>query len=130
MRFVTIDEVLAIHSRMLEVGGGREGIHDFTLLHSAIERPKAQFSGTFLYASIWLMAAAMLHSLVKNHPFEDGNKRTAYFSTMKFLFDNGYDLIARHKQIIKFMVGVDVKNTSVEKIADWLEKNSKKRKNI
>lgn len=126
MRFITIDEVLAIHNRMLEIGGGREGIHDFTLLHSAIERPKAQFNGTFLYISIWFMAAAMLHSLVKNHPFEDGNKRTAYFSTMKFLFDNGYDLIARHKDIIQFMVGVDVKNTKIEEIADWLKKNSKK----
>lgn len=126
MRFITIDEVLAIHNRMLEIGGGREGIHDFTLLHSAIERPKAQFNGTFLYISIWFMAAAMLHSLVKNHPFEDGNKRTAYFSTMKFLFDNGYNLIARHKDIIQFMVGVDVKNTSIEKVADWLKNNSRK----
>ena len=126
MKFITIDEALAVHERMLEIGGGREGIHDFTLLHSAIERPKAQFGGVFLYTSIWLMAAAMLHSLVKNHPFEDGNKRTAYFSTMKFLFDNGYDLIAKHEQIIKFMVGVDVKNITVEEIADWLKKNSRK----
>lgn len=126
MKFITIDEVLAIHDRMLEIGGGREGIHDFTLLHSAIERPKAQFGGTFLYTSIWFMAAAMLHSLVKNHSFEDGNKRTAYFSTMKFLFDNGYDLIAQHKDIIRFMVGVDVKKTSIEEIADWLKKNSRK----
>ena len=126
MKFITLDEVLAIHNRMLEIGGGRDGIHDFTLLHSAIERPKAQFGGTFLYGPIWLMAAAMLHSLVKNHPFQDGNKRTAYFSTMKFFFDNGYDLVAKHKEIIQFMVAVDVKNTAMEQIAEWLKKNSRR----
>lgn len=126
MHFITLDEVLAIHSEMIALFGGRSGIHDFTLLHSAIERPKAQFGGTYLYTSIWIMAAALLHSLVKNHPFDDGNKRTAYTSTMRFLYKNGYNLKNKHKEGIEFMVGVDVKNTSIEKIADWLKKNSRK----
>ncbi|OGE18820.1 hypothetical protein A3E45_04500 [Candidatus Daviesbacteria bacterium RIFCSPHIGHO2_12_FULL_43_11] len=110
---------------MLEVGGGREGIHDFSLLHSAVERPKAQFGGKYLYSSIWLMAAAMLHSLVKNHSFEDGNKRTAYFSTMRFLRKNGHLLKVGEKDIIKFVVNIDVGNTPLEEIASWLKKNSK-----
>lgn len=124
--FITIDEVLIIHDKMLEVGGGRAGIHDFTLLHSAIERPKVQFSGQYLYTSIWLMAAALLHSLVKNHPFEDGNKRTAYFSTMRFLYKNRYNLSAKDSEAVKFMVEVDVKNTTLEQIASWLKNHSKK----
>lgn len=126
MKFIGLDEVLVIHDRMLEIGGGRGGVHDFTLLHSAVERPKAQFGGKYLYTSIWLMAAALLQSLVKNHPFEDGNKRTAYFSTMRFLQKNSYDLIAGHDQIITFMVKVDVKNLNLETITRWLKKNSKK----
>lgn len=126
MRFVTLDEILVIHDRILEVGGGRQGIHDFTLLHSAIERPKAQFGEKYLYTSIWLMAAALLQSLVKNHPFEDGNKRTAYFSTLRFLEKNGYTLEAKEEAILKFMVKVDVKNTNIEKIAFWLKKCSRK----
>jgi len=125
VKFLSLEEVLAIHDRMLEVGGGREGIHDFSLLHSAVERPKAQFGGKYLYSSIWLMAAAMLHSLVKNHSFEDGNKRTAYFSTMRFLRKNGHLLKVGEKDIIKFVVNIDVGNTPLEEIASWLKKNSK-----
>lgn len=127
MKFLLLEEVLAIHEQMLEIGGGREGIRDFTLLHSAIERPKAQYSGQDLYPSIWLMAAAMLQSLVKNHPFEDGNKRTAYFSTMRFLRKNGYFLEPKkEKGIIKFMIEADTKNKNIEQIAVWLRKNSKR----
>lgn len=126
MHFITLDEVLAIHGEMIALFGGRSGIHDFTLLHSAIERPKAQFGGTYLYTSIWIMAAALLHSLVKNHPFDDGNKRTAYASTTRFLYKNGYNLKNKHGEGIEFMVGVDIKNTSIKEIADWLKKNSSK----
>lgn len=126
MKFITLDEVLAIHDQMLSIGGGREGIHDFTLLHSAIERPKAQFGGKYLYQSLWLMAAALLQSLVKNHPFEDGNKRTAYFSTMRFLDKNKYSLEAKEDELIPFMVSVDVEKKNIEEISSWLEKYSQK----
>lgn len=114
---------------MVEIGGGRFGVHDFTLLHSAIERPKAQFGGTYLYSSIWQMAGALLQSMVKNHPFDDGNKRAAYFSTMRFLDLNGYSLEPKESEAIKFMVQVDVKNLTLERISSWLRKNSKKVKN-
>lgn len=111
---------------MLEIGGGRDGIHDFTLLHSAIERPKAQFSGSYLYTSIWDMAGALLQSMVKNHPFEDGNKRTAYFTTMRFLKINGYSLEPKEKEAIGFMISVDTNNLPHEQIYSWLKQNSKK----
>lgn len=127
VRFVTIDEVLAIHDRMLAVGGGRGGIHDFTLLHSAVERPKAQFGGKFLYPSLWLAAAALLQSLVKNHPFEDGNKRTAYFSAVRSLRKNGYLLeLETAGEIVRFMVKVDTANMTIKQIAAWLKKSSRK----
>lgn len=126
MNFLTLDEVLAVHERMISIGGGRIVIHDFTLLHSAIERPKAQFGGKYLYSSVWDMAAALLHSLVKNHPFDDGNKRTAYFSTMRFLYKNGYVLHAKREDFIPFIVNVDIKNLSLPTIASWLKKESRK----
>ena len=126
MQFITLDEVLIIHDLMLDIGGGREGVHDFSLLHSAIERPKAQFDGVHLYTTIWLMGAALLHSMVKNHPFDDGNKRTAYFSTVRFLKKNNYILAPNKAEIITFMVHVDVKNKTLEEVALWLEKNSKR----
>ncbi len=125
MRFITLEEVLAVHDRMIEIGGGREGMHDFTLLHSAVERPKAQFGGQHLYATIWLAAAVLMQSLVKNHLFEDGNKRTAYFSTMRFLHKNGYILSPSKQAALTFMVAVVVERKSVEEIAAWLKKHTK-----
>lgn len=125
MKFISLDEVLAIYDEMLKLYGGKAGIHDFTLLHSAIERPNAQFRGKFLYQSVWQMAAAMLQSLVKNHPFEDGNKRTALVSTARFLYKNGHDLFFDQDELIEFMVGVDTKNRSLEEITVWLRNHSR-----
>jgi len=126
VKFISLEEVLAIHDRMLEIGGGREGIRDFALFHSAVERPKAQYGGKFLYGSLWLMAAALLQSLVKNHPFEDGNKRTAFISAIRLLYKNGYQFKAEKNKIIKLMVGVGIGNKTIGQIAKWLKKNSVK----
>ena len=127
MNYLTLEEVYAIHQRMILVGGGRGDIHNFTLLHSAVERPKATFGGQELYPSVWLKASALLHSLVKNHPFDDGNKRTAYYSTMRFLYINGYILNAPKKPVISFMVSVDIHNLSLNEISRWLKSHSKKK---
>ena len=124
MKHLDLEEVLAIHQRMLQVGGGRGGVRDFTLLHSATERPRASFGGKDLYPSIWTKAAALMQSLVKNHPFNDGNKRTAFFSTLRFLHKNHYQLTAPGPEIIKFMINVDVKKLSTDHIATWLKKHS------
>lgn len=128
MNFLTLEDVYAIHQRMIIVGGGRGDIHDFTLLHSAVERPKVTFGGQELYPTIWSKAAALLHSLVKNHPFDDGNKRTAYYSTKRFLYLNGYSLQGSKKYVVPFMVSVDVKNFSLETIASWLKNHCRKMK--
>ncbi len=126
MNYISLDEVYAIHLRMITVGGGRGDIHDFTLLHSAIERPKVTFGGKELYPTIWNKAAALIHSLVKNHPFDDGNKRTAYYSTKRFLFMNCWQLSAKKDDVITFMVSIDVKNLSLPTIERWLRTHSKR----
>jgi len=63
MKYLDIGEVIVIHEKMLEVGGGREGVADYRLLHSAVQRPIATFVGKPLYATIWLQAAALIHSM-------------------------------------------------------------------
>lgn len=127
MNYLTLEDVYAIHRTMIAVGGGRGDIHDFTLLHSAVERPKATFGGQDLYPSVWTKAAALLHSLVKNHPFDDGNKRTAYYSTMRFLYLNGFVLKGKKVDVVTFMVSVDVKNRTQHSIASWLRSHCMKR---
>ena len=126
MIYLTLEDIYAVHVQMIAVGGGRGDIHDFGLLHSAVERPKATFAGQDLYPTIWLKAAALLHSLVKNHPFDDGNKRTAYYSTKRFLLLNGWVLFSNTNDTVKFMVSVDVKNLTLDEIVEWLRKHSKK----
>lgn len=126
MTYLDLEEVLAIYEKMIEIGGGREGIRDFTLLHSAVERSKATFAGKSLYPTIWLKAGAYLQSLIKNHPFEDGNKRTGYFSTMRFLAKNGYDLLASQKTLVKFTISVDTQKLTLDEIAKWLKTHSRK----
>lgn len=126
IQYISIDEVYAIHERMIEIGGGRAHVRDFALLHSAIERPKVTFGGYEMYSTIWLKAAALMHSLIMNHPFTDGNKRTGYFSTFFFLHKNKYDLIAKKQEFIPFCIRVDNERLKIEEIALWLQKHARK----
>lgn len=125
MKFLDFEEVLAVHDLMLKVGGGGEGIRDFTLLHSAMERPKASFGGRDLYPTIFHKAAALMHSLVNNHAFADANKRTAFGCTARFLHLNGYKLRAGRKAIIKLTMDVEAKKLNLDEIAKWLKKHAR-----
>ncbi|KXK10190.1 MAG: Toxin Doc [Microgenomates bacterium OLB23] len=120
--FLSIEEVVVIHERMIEIGGGASGIRDIELLHSALGRPKASFSGEYLYPDILHMGSAILQSLVKNYPFVDGNKRTAFFATLRFFDKNEMQFIFDEVEIVEFMVRVDVENLSVQEITNWFEK--------
>ena len=124
MKYLDIGEVVIIHDLMIAVGGGRKGIADYRLIHSAVERPKATFAAKLLYPTIWLQSAALIQSLIKNHPFNDGNKRTGFFAATRFLKINGYQIIASQKRIVNFILHVDVKNLTLEEIGAWFRKYS------
>jgi len=85
--FLTLDEVLVIHERCIELFGGRDGVRDLGLLESALYRPQSGY-----YEDLATMAAATFESLLMNHPFVDGNKRVAFFATDVFLRLNGWKL--------------------------------------
>jgi death-on-curing protein len=87
IQFLSRDEVLAIHGRLIEVFGGPSGVRDPGLLESALYRPRTGY-----YSDLAEMAAAMFESLLMNHPFVDGNKRVAFFATDVFLRLNGWRL--------------------------------------
>lgn len=111
---------------MIKRFGGSHGIRDLGLLESAVYRPQASFDGKDLYKDIFDKAAALLQSLLRNHPFVDGNKRTALTSAGLFLKMNGYILMNLDEEV-RFSVSVDNKRLSLEKIATWLKKYSKRR---
>ena len=89
---LTAEQVLFIHSRLIDETGGSHGVRDTGLLLSAVERPKSGFGDTELYPDIFAKSAALMESLIKNHPFIDGNKRTAITSSAIFLQVNGHNL--------------------------------------
>jgi len=85
--FLSLDEVLAIHQRVIDVYGGADGVRDLGLLESALYRPQSGY-----YEDLVTMAAALFESLLMNPPFVDGNKRVAFFATDVFLRLNGWRL--------------------------------------
>jgi death-on-curing protein len=90
--FLTYEKVVQIHQDQIEAFGGSSGIRDEGLLYSALAQPQATFGQEMLHPSIPEQAAAYLYHLVMNHPFVDGNKRTAFAVTDVFLRLNGYRL--------------------------------------
>ncbi len=125
VRYITLDVVLAIHDDMIERYGGSFGIRDLGLLQSALARPQSSFAGQDLYPGIFEKAAALFHSLIFNHPFLDGNKRTTMSTTARFLFINGLELNVSALEFVEFPLKVGNKHLDIEQITGWLKKNTK-----
>ncbi len=97
--FLSLDEALAIHDRLIETFGGPRGVRDPGLLESALYRPRSGY-----YNDLAEMAAALFESLLMNHPFVDGNKRVAFFATDVFLRMNGWMLDVDAEQAHRFLI--------------------------
>jgi len=91
--FLNLAEVIEIHKDQIERYGGHPGLRDYHLLCSAVAMPEASFAGDYLHIDIFEMAAAYVYHLCKNHPFVDGNKRTALACGLVFLEINGITII-------------------------------------
>lgn len=124
--YLTVAQVLFIHDQMVKRFGGSFGVRDLGLVESAVARPQASFGGQNLYENIFDKAAALLQSLLKNHAFIDGNKRTALSSAGIFLKVNGYKLKNTHDEEVEFAVDVDNKHLPLEQISKWLKEHSSK----
>ena len=126
MRYLTAEQVLFIHARLIAETGGEHGVRDLGLLQSAVSRPQASFEGQDLYPDLYHKAAALLESLVNNHPFVDGNKRTGFTSAAMFLKINGFSLIASNQEVESFVLSIASGEGSIETITDWLKTYSTK----
>lgn len=126
MKYLTVEEVLFIHYRIIEETGGSHGVRELALLESAVQRPSATFSANDLYQDIFEKTSAIMHSIIKNHPFVDGNKRTAIAVAAVFLVSNGYDFTATNKEVERFAVKAATGAITIEGINRWFKKHSKK----
>lgn len=86
MRYLTVEEVLALHSRVIASSGGSLGVRNHNALHSAGAQPQMTFGGVDLYVTLARKAAALAHSLISNHPFIDGNKRVGHAAIEVMLY--------------------------------------------
>jgi death-on-curing protein len=125
--YLTAQQVLFIHARLIETTGGSHGLRDLGLLQSAVARPQATFDGADLYPDLWHKAAALMESLAQNHPFVDGNKRTAITATAMFLQQNGYVLQTTNEALEAFVMMVVEERPSLDAIVVWLKENVKGR---
>ena len=118
MNYLTPEQVLFIHARLIAETGGTPGIRDIGSLLSAIARPQATFEGESLYPDIFQKAAALFQSIIFNHPFLDGNKRTGITAAFLFLQLNGYKLAATQKELYTFTHSI-VGGVDIPYIAAW-----------
>ncbi|WP_230967380.1 type II toxin-antitoxin system death-on-curing family toxin [Nostoc commune] len=118
---MTISQVLDIHQRQIQRFGGTSGVRDEGLLDSALAQPQASFGGELLHPTIHEQAAAYLYHLAMNHPFIDGNKRTAFAVMLTFLNLNGYTLSLSQEQAYNLVIRVVEKEISKEELSGFLE---------
>ena len=119
---LTVEEVLYIHEQVVEEFGGSHGVRDMNLVESAVHRAAASFGGDDLYPDLWSKAAALMHSLLFNHAFIDGNKRTAFVAADVFLRKNEYRLRCNQKVAYAFLIDVIVSQLDVDSLAKWIQK--------
>lgn len=109
---------------MIRHYGGSHGVRDFGLVESALARPQAGYGEYEAYPDIFSKSAALIHSLLKNHPFINGNKRTAITGCALFLKRNGYQLKMTTKEALGFVLNIENNSFDESAIADWIKKRA------
>ena len=122
---ITLEEVLALHDLSIKFFGGRIGIRNMDLLKSAVTRPFQTFDNKDVYFSVFEKAAALLESLVKNHPFVDGNKRTGFLASIIFFKRNNIKLKASEAESYEFIMKVASSEILFNDMVTWFQNNSK-----
>jgi death on curing protein len=123
MRYLTVDEVLAVHARVVETSGGSPGMRDFGGLESAVAQPQMTFGGVDLYRGVARKASALAHSLISNHPFIDGNKRVGHAAMEVMLMLNGYEISANVDEQEEIVLAVASGTLSRDAFADWVDQH-------
>ncbi len=120
MRYLTVNEVLESYDRIMQQSGGLVGIRDMGALESAVAQPQMTFDGDELYPTIVEKASALGFSLIQNHPFADGNKRTGHAAMETFLVVNDYQINASVDEQVSTILKVASSEMSREEFTEWL----------
>jgi death on curing protein len=122
----TVENVLFLHTVAIEAFGGTEGVRDLESLHAAVARPWGSSFGQDHFSTPFEKAAALAESLIRRHPFIDGNKRTAMYAAAYLLETFGYALEVEQAELEDFAVDVAQGTFESDEIATWFENHSRK----
>ncbi len=117
---LTEEQILLLHTQLIEATGGSDGIRDVGMLESALESPFQSYGGEELYPSIQAKAARLCYGLVKNHAMIDGNKRIGCHAMLVFLALNGYEIEYTQKELSDLILDVAADRKKYEDILQWL----------
>ena len=121
---ILLEDILKLHELSIERFGGSHGIREPGLLESAISRPFQTFDGNELYPSVIQKSSALVESLVKNHPFVDGNKRTGAIALVAFLEEEGFSFLADEESFYNLIISISTGERSFDEIVTWLKENT------
>lgn len=119
MIYLSVEQVLFLHDRLIEETGGEHGVRDLGGLESALARPQAAFGDTEFYPDIFAKAAVLMDGLTRNHAFIDGNKRISISTAVLFLQVNGCRLTATNSELEEFTLRVTTMKPDIAEIAEW-----------
>ena len=122
---LTLEQILQLHALVLVKDGGADGVRDVGRLEAAVSTQHQVVFGEELYATVFAKAAALIRGIIGDHPFTDGNKRTAMLAGLTLLEVNGYNFIAQRGELEDFAVRVATNHLDIDAIADWLERHSR-----
>ena len=126
----TIQDIYELHNQLEETFILSSGERDKNLLASAVNTPFQTFMGNDLYPSIYDKAAQLCYGIANNHPFTDGNKRTALHSMYVYLIINGYDIIAPQQDVENLIINVAAGRMHNTELSKWLQKNTVQTENL
>ena len=120
----TIQDIYELHNQLEETFILSSGVRDENLLTSAVNTPFQTFIGNDLYPSIYDKAAQLCYGIANNHPFTDGNKRTALHSMYVYLIINGFDITASQQEVEELIINVASGNMTNTELSEWLRENT------
>ena len=120
----TLQDIYELHTQLENAFVLSSGVRDENLLASAVNTPFQTFMGNDLYPSLYDKAAQLCYGIANNHPFTDGNKRTALHSMYVYLIINGFDITATQQDVENMIIDVASGNMTNVELAQWLQKNT------
>ena len=122
---INVEQLLELHSRIVDKTGGADGLRDRGALESAVNRPYATFDGLDLFPTAFTKAAAILESVLINHPFIDGNKRTGWVLMRSLLLSESIEIRTEENKKYDFTIKIAEGKLNTDQISAWISSNSR-----